>query len=290
VRKPIIVGFPMFTLAKYSGMGESPPALRRAGIGGVFRHRPKDLGDVDVPELERDTGPETLKNFGEFLAGTERIYRAMRNVNEEEMIVALGGECSLAVGELAGLKEANRGKPGVLWMDSHGDFNTPETTPSGYIGGMCLALACGRGPRLTPGLDDLMPLIDEERLIHFGSRALDAPEVEAMRSSPMELLPVKEIRTNGIERTARGVAKRLSDRADWIICHFDADVVDPSVIPSVNYPTADGLSLDEVTKVMGALERTGKLAAVNLAAYNARLDVSGNSAKALVRAFSRVFG
>lgn len=290
MRKPSIIGLPLFTLAKYSGMGDSPPALRRAGIDAAFAHRPTDFGDVDLPKVEKDAGPENLRNFKAFVAGTERVYRTIKNVNEEEMIVVLGGECSLVVGELAGLKEGIRGKPGMLWMDSHGDFNTPETTPSGYIGGMCLAFTCGRGPKLTLELDMMMPLMDENRLIHLGSRALDDPEIEAMNTSPMQVIPVNEIRKAGIERTAKDVAKRLADKADWIICHFDADVVDPSVIPSVNYPTANGLTLDEIIKVMGALERTDKLAAVNLAAYNARLDGSGSSAKAIVGVLAKVFG
>ena len=270
--------------------GRLTSALRKAGISAAFGRRPTDLGDVNLPRVEKDAGPGNLKNLKEFVAGTERVYRMTKNVNEEQLIVALGGECSIVVGELAGLKAGNRGKPGMLWMDSHGDFNTPETTPSGYIGGMCLAFTCGRGPKLTPDLDGMMPLIDEERLIHLGSRALDDPEIQAMSTSPMQVLPAGEIRKVGIERTAKEVAKRLADRADWLVCHFDADVTDPSVIPSVNYPTANGLSLDEIIRMMGPLERTEKLAAVNLAAYNAKLDGSGSSAKALAGVFAKVFG
>jgi len=107
-----------------------------------------DYGDVPLSGIRVDSGPENLKNFTQFIVDTERIQTAVAKVGGGGLVFGLGGECSICVGTLAGLKNRIGGEAGVVWVDAHGDFNTPETTPSGYIGGMCLALACGRAPSL----------------------------------------------------------------------------------------------------------------------------------------------
>lgn len=284
-----VLGVPMYTLAAYSGMGRSPSALREAGVIDALGPGTEDLGDLVLANPKRNVGPPTARNFRLFVRETSAIGMSGA-LKRDGFSLVLGGECSLIVGELQCLEQTRNGRIGLLWMDSHGDFNVPSTSPSGYIGGMCLAFACGRGPLITRELQKMMPLIGEERLVHLGSRALDAKEERMMRDSEMQVLSMKEFRRLGAETSSRKVAQRLSDRADSIVCHFDVDVLDPSLVPSVNYPTENGLKLAEAVHVIRELLATGKLSVLNLTAYNADRDTGLSSAKTVVSIVSKAFG
>lgn len=283
-----LFGVPFYTLASYKGMGDAPAALRRAGLVSALGG-PTDYGDLDLPPLKSDTVEGTTKNFTHFENCTHRIYDATRSM-ESDLIFVVGGECSVAPGSLAGLREAFPGNPGMLWIDAHGDFNTPETSPSGYIGGMCLAMTCGRGPRLGEEIEKHRPLVGEERLVHVGSRALDPPEVQAFNSSPAKLFTAQQVKKTGAAEVAEEAARHLANRSEWVACHLDVDVVDPAWIPAVNYPTPGGLTLYETATVIRALVKTEKMKLLELAAYNPSSDKDGSSAIAVVDLIRKALG
>lgn len=275
----VLLGTPVYTLTGYNGMGAAPGALRRAGLAGAVRGT--DLGDISLPPLKKNISDGKTKNLGHFRDATSRIYSATRMMGAEQVVI-IGGECSLTVGATAGLWEAFGGKPGMLWLDAHGDFNTPETSPSGYIGGMCLAMACGRARGLGLGVGDEKLALAEERLVHVGSRALDQPEIAAFSSSPAKLYTTQHVKKSGAAEVAEEAARHLDNRSDWVVCHLDVDVVDPVFIPSVNYPTPGGLTPEETIAVVGALSRTGKLKALEIAAYDSAQDNGGATASRIV--------
>lgn len=200
-----LIGLPFYSLAKYRGMGLAVKALRELGIANIVKEKAssfRDLGDVRLSEIEADSGPPNLRNFPQYLDDTDSVLRASSQVDSDDFVFCLGGECTFIAGTLAGFKTKFKGKPGILWMDAHGDFNTPETTISGFIGGMCLASACGRGPKLSADIESARPLMDEENVVHLVSRALDPLEEKAMRSSPMKLYPASEAHRAGIAKVA----------------------------------------------------------------------------------------
>ncbi|MDA4125752.1 MAG: arginase family protein [Thaumarchaeota archaeon] len=283
----VLVGVPLYTLASYRGMGEAPAALRKAGLGQVLDGA-TDMGNIELPSLKKDVTEEEVKNLTNFKDATSRIYNAAKSVQAEQVIL-LGGECSITVGALAGFSEVFSGKPGMLWMDAHGDFNTPETSPSGYIGGMCLAIACGRSPGLGPEMGDRGYSLGEERLVHVGSRALDPPEVAAFNASPAKLYTAQQVKKTGAADVAEEAARHLDNRSDWIVCHLDVDIIDPELIPSVNYPTPGGLTLEETTNIVRTLLKTGKMRVLELAAYNSAKDRRGSSARKIVDLMKTVF-
>jgi arginase len=288
-----VVGLPVYTLAKYSGMGRSAGALRKAGLLSSLGGEVRDEGDAETPALEMDSLQGRVRNLEYFERVTKIVLDKVRGIRGAERVVCVGGECSFTVGTLAGFGENFEGKPGMMWIDTHGDFNTPETSPSGYIGGMCLAMACGRGPRLGNEIERRRPLLEEQRLVHCGSRALDSSELEMMRASPMGLFTMRQVNLMGTAEVARRAAKRLADSADWVVCHLDVDVLDPSVVKAVNYPTSGGMTAEQAVAMIRALDETRKLKVLEVAAYNADLDHDGSSAKAVVgvlrEAFTRVF-
>jgi arginase len=275
-----LLGVPLYTLSSYRGIGDAPWALREAGLAGAYGSR-TDLGDVEIPRLKNDSTEGGIKNLSHFRDATARTYVALKSFRQEHLLI-IGGECSETVGAMAGLAEAHRGKLGMLWLDAHGDFNVPETSPSGYIGGMCLALASGRAPGLDLGIGQAPPPLAGDRLVHVGSRALDPPEVSAFNSSPAKLFTAQQVKKIGAAGVAEEAARHLDNRSDWIACHLDVDVVDPELIPSVNYPTPGGLTIEETSVIVGRLIGTGKLRAIEVAAYNPSKDRRAASAKKIV--------
>jgi arginase len=275
------MGLPVYTLLKCGGMANSPSRLRKEGLLNVMGAAVLDEGDVELPHLERDILADGVRNLAHFKGATSAIHDAVRSISAERVLL-IGGECSMAVGGLAGLDEVFGGKPGMLWMDAHGDFNTPETSPSSYIGGMCLAMACGRGPSLGGAIDGMRPILDESRLVHLGSRALDPPEAKTIEESPVKLLTSAEVRKRGAKAVGAEVAKYLSDRSDWVACHLDVDVADPDSLIAVNFPAPDGLRPADVSTLIKALNATGKLRALQIAAYNPSLDDDGSAAATVV--------
>ena len=276
----VLMGVPLYTASGHQGMGVAPKRLRGEGIIRATGD-PMDLGDVSLPELTIDVLDGRTKNLEYFGKASRQIYGKTREIDAEKAII-LGGECSIASGVIAGLSQQFGGRPGILWMDAHGDFNTPETTPSGYIGGMALAMACGRGPDVMPDVEGGRPLIAEERLVHVGSRALDPPEVSAFNESPAKLFTSQQVKKLGAADVADEAARHLDNRSDWIICHLDVDVVDPGTIPAVTYPAPDGLTISEVAMIVRTLHRTGKVKVFQVTAYNASNDPRGESAHAVV--------
>ena len=281
-----LLGVPIYTLSSYRGMGDAPIALRKGGLAESLGS-PLDSGDVEIPRLKKDMAEGKTRNLTHFRNATSLTY-ARTKASKQERLLILGGECSETVGVMAGLAEAYGGKPGMLWLDAHGDFNIPETSPSGYIGGMCLAFACGMAPGLDLGTGQAPPPLAGERLVHVGSRALDPPEVAAFNSSPAKLFTAQQVKKTGAADVAEEAARHLDNRSDWIACHLDVDVIDPGLIPSVNYPTPGGLTIEETSIIIRKLIETGKMRALELAAYNPSKDRGAASAKRIIELMKTV--
>ena len=280
-----LLGVPLYTVAGYSGMGRAPSVLRNAGVAKLAGVS-KDLGDVTLQPLREDVVEGRVKNLGHFRRSTSVIYGDTRSVKEARVIV-LGGECSETVGVMAGLAETFGGRPGILWMDAHGDFNTPDTSSSGYIGGMCLALAAGRSPELEL-LQRPAPLADD-RVVHMGSRALDPAEVKAFGSSEARLITSQQVKKRGARRVAEEATAYLEDVSDWIACHLDLDVVDPEFIPAVDYPEPGGMTLEDASAVVRTLLETGRVKVVEVTAYDPSRDRQGTSMDRIVGLLKAAF-
>lgn len=244
-----------------------------------------------MPRISEDTGPSNLRNFESFVQSSDEIAgRVSKMENEERRFLFLGGECSLIVGAATALQIVRRRTLGILWLDSHGDFNTPETTPSGFIGGMCLAMACGRGPKLSPPLESQRPAIRAEDVVHAASRNLDPPERIAMISSEMTLLEMKYLRGQGLMETLTRALRRIEDSSDEFILHVDIDCTDPTEVPAVSFPEPGGLGLLELRGILQLCAASERLKAVDLTAYNPRRDEDGLAARRIVETFSKGLG
>ena len=292
MKKLTLIGLPLYGLSAYREMARAVCILRAAGIAEILKSGTEsfvDLGDANLSDITVDTGPKNLRNFPQFLKDTDTVRLTASKVSAEDFVFCLGGGCELIVGTLAGFRSVFKGTPGVVWMDAHGDFNTPETSPSGYIGGMGLAMACGRGPHLSATIEGARPLLAEGNVVHIGSRALDPAEKAVMLSTPMKLYSGASAHSEGIAKVADESAAYLVDRCDWITCHLDVDAINPEVIPAVKFPVSGGLGINEVATIVNALRRTGKFKVFNLTSYNPTVDNDHTSCNRLLELISELF-
>ncbi len=173
--------------------------------------------------------------------------------------VLLAGDCCAAVPVLAGLQRAGI-EPLLLWFDAHGDFNTPETTPSGFLGGMPLAMLVGRGEQALCQAVGVRSL-SEGRVILTDARDLDRPrEAAAVASSRLTHLP----QVGGLRELP------LGDGPLWV--HWDTDVLSPPAAPAQNYPAPGGPPPEELALVFRHLRATDRVVAVSVSCWNPALD------------------
>jgi arginase len=193
--------------------------------------------------------------------------------SEGSLPVILAGNCDTAVGTLAGLGDG----VGVIWFDAHGDFNTPETTTSGFLDGTALAIITGRcwtQLARTVGFTSL----PDERVCMVGTRELDPLEAALLESSNVEVVKQSQLRT-ALERALRSVGEHV----DRIYVHIDLDVLDSSVAAANTYAIGGGLTVEDMEYALGLIGSHFKIAAITLSAYDPAADSDGRAASAAIR-------
>ncbi len=242
--------------------------------------------DEAIPELEALAGPDWHVNRPELPESTTqaRMTAAHQPLAESvaETLVAgdrpivVAGDCCATIAVGAGLGRAGI-DPVLVWFDAHGDFNTWDTTLSGFLGGMPLAMLVGCGdPTLGQGVR-LRPL-SEDRVVLTDARDLDPGERQLLESSAVRHL--------GDPRQLP--AADLPAGPVWV--HFDVDVVDPSDVPAVLYPAAGGLRATAMEKVFRALAARAEIAAVSLSTWNPKLDRDGGTRDLCLRLLEALLG
>jgi arginase len=209
-------------------------------------------------------------------------------VDRGEFPVVLGGDCSILLGNLLALRR--RGRYGLLFLDGHADFYQPEAEPNGEAASMELALATGRGPAVVSDIEGRRPLVRDGDVVVFGRR--DAADAEAHGSQRIEdtaiaMIDLAALRAAGVDAAAASAVARLT-RLElggfWL--HLDADVLDDTVMPAVDYRMPGGLSWEELVAVLRA-SVSGGAVGVNVTIFNPKLDSDGAIARALVEALAR---
>lgn len=225
------------------------------------------------PELDDDA--PLMKKLATINADLASAITA--TVNSGQRPVSMAGDCVSSLGVMAGLYRADV-KPLLVWFDAHGDFNTPETSPSGFIGGMPLAMLAGRGDlSIMQALG--LPPIPEADIILTDARDLDPGERAALESSQVTHLPaVTDLLTYPLPE----------DRP--ILVHFDVDIIDADEAPAHRYPAPGGPSADDLRQVFAHLAATGRVAAVSVSAWNFEADTDGKTGEACLSLLATLMG
>lgn len=293
-----ILGIPMDLGAGRRGVDMGPSALRNAHLAHALRdlgHHVSDLGDIDVAI------PETLdKHAAAGLVFLDPILAACRTAAERVMALpedvfplTLGGDHSVSMGTVTGNGLRGRpGRTGVIWVDAHTDYNTPESSPSGNIHGMPVAHLTGRGDERLTRLDGLVSgdwAIRPEDVVMIGIRSVDARERELLRDAGIKAYTMKDVDQLGITRIHEETQERLSD-VERLHVSFDADALDPGVCPGVGTPIPGGLSYREGHLLMELLSESGRVTSMDIVEVNPILDTRNQTAEVMVGMAASLMG
>jgi len=237
--------------------------------------------DRTLPQLEELTQPSWVTNNPRLPEGDAQsrmsvLHKTLADLVEEivrmgDRPVSIVGDCCATIGSMAGLQRAGL-EPTLIWFDAHGDFNTWETTPSGFLGGMPLAMLVGRGEQWMPQAVDLRS-VPEEHVILTDARDLDPGEKILVQSSKVHHLP----------KVSDLLEHVLPDRPLYI--HFDVDVLDPEDAPANNYLAPGGPSAEELKAVFKHLARAKQIIAISMSSWNPEMDTDGRTGALCMEVF-----
>ncbi|GGR70886.1 arginase [Deinococcus seoulensis] len=291
-----ILGIPMDLGAGRRGVDMGPSALRNAHLSRALRdlgHSVTDLGDVRVAL------PESIDKHEEGgLVFLDPILDACRAAAEQVAALpagtfplTLGGDHSVSMGTVTG--NALRGNPagertGLIWVDAHTDYNTPQSSPSGNIHGMPVAALTGRGdPRLT-GLGGDWHMRPED-IVMIGIRSVDTYERDLMREAGVKAYTMKDVDQLGMTRIHEETMERLGHLSRLHVS-FDADALDPSVCPGVGTPVPGGLTYREGHLLMELLSESGRVTSMDIVEVNPILDTRNQTAEVMVGMAASLLG
>jgi arginase len=282
-----LIGFPMDLGAGRRGVDMGPSALRIAGVAdklAALGYTVLDSGDVDIKTAEiQDIADPRLRYLPEIKhACTILADEVETALDNDEFPLVLGGDHSMAIGTIAGIaahcKKHNK-RLGVIWIDAHSDINVPETSPSGNIHGMPVAVSLGLGsPELTKIGGDFVKL-HPHQLVMIGLRSVDEGERALIRKLKIESYTMSEVDKQGIHRIIAKVLSSMRAKVDHLHVSFDLDSVDPMFASGVGTPVPGGLTYREAHLIMEAIADTGYMASMEIAEVNPILDTKNASAE-----------
>jgi arginase len=297
-RSVTIIGVPLDLGAGRRGVDMGPSAFRVADIHQRIRELGYDVldaGDIDVHVAEtRNPGNPKLKYLAEIRGTCEKVRDRVKDVAAKGSIpVTLGGDHSLAMGSIAGMSafHRERGQPiGLIWFDAHADSNSAETSPSGNIHGMPLAVALGIGDPSLTGLSGRTPMVDGKHAALVGIRDVDPAEKGNVKASGVGAFTMRDIDERGMRSVMEEAIRRASSGTAGIHVSCDMDAMDPEHAPGVGTPSPGGLSYREAHLAMEMLADTGKVLAADLVEANPVLDQMNVTARLGVELLASLLG
>jgi arginase len=275
------------------GVDMGPSAIRYAGLDARLAGLGYDIddwGNVETAVAEATaTGNPSARFLAEIKETCERVARLVeRSVLEGRVPVVLGGDHSVALGTVGGLASAH-GLGAVLWLDAHGDLNTPETSPSGNVHGMPLAAALGRAGEEFASEVWPLPALDPERVMLVGVRSLDEGERSYIREAGLGVYTMTELDRRGVEAAVREALERVRG-APFVHVSLDMDVVDPEVAPGVGTPVRGGLSYREAHLALELVAESGLMTSLEIVEVNPILDRENATGELAVELAASAFG
>jgi arginase len=281
-----IIGFPMDLGSGRRGVDMGPSALRIAGLTEKIQllgYSVIDEGDISVANQETcEIYSEKLKFLPAIKQANELLAQKVESVLENNGFpLIIGGDHAMGIGTIAGISShcKKHGKTlGVLWIDAHADMNTPETTPSGNIHGMPLAVSMGYGAKELIDLHYPGQKIKPEHLVIIGARSIDPGERDFIREVGVTTHTMVSIDKNGMYDIVMRTLERMRSTVDHLHISFDLDSVDPSVAKGVGTPVPGGLSYREAHLLMEMAAESGLVSSFELSEVNPILDDMNASA------------
>jgi arginase len=285
-RQISLIGVPMDFGQDLRGVDMGPAAVRYTGLITRLRelgHTVRDRGDVPIPiRDEAVPGPLAGNTYVEEISRIcNAVYTLGRRVMEEkDFPLFVGGDHSIAVGTVAAA--GADGEPiGLIWLDAHGDFNTPDTSPSGNIHGMPLAILMGEGHPDLVNVGRSGPKVLPENVVMIGLRDIDPVEKKRLKTSGVTVFTMRDIDEQGISTVANKAVMKFA-HMKRIHLTVDMDALDPVEAPGVGTPVPGGITYREAHLLMEILADSKKVGSMDLVEINPILDVANKTAKLAV--------
>ncbi len=286
-----IIGVPIDLGQAQRGVDMGPGAIRYAGLAARLAKlgfEINDSGNVVVPVRDTVISERALHYLPSIRKVCDAAYQAAKEaVEAEEIPIFIGGDHSISIGSVGGM--SHHEPVGVIWIDAHGDFNTPETTISGNIHGMSLALLLGKGYPELVNVGRKGAKLHAKDVVMIGVRELDPQERERLKDSGIAVYTMRDIDERGIGVVIREALGKLAHRQRLHIS-LDMDGLDPMVVPGVGTTVPGGLTYREAQLLMEIIADTGRLASLDIVEINPILDQRNQTAQIAVELAVSLFG
>ena len=288
-----MIGAPLDLGAGRRGVDMGPSAIRYAGLAARIRELGRgyvDRGNVETAVAEAsDAGDERARFLTQIKATCERVARLVGDaVRDGLMPLVLGGDHSVALGTVGGLAR-QLGAGGVLWIDAHGDVNTPETSLSGNVHGMALAAVLGRGGTWFDSDAWPLPAVEPARVALVGVRSLDDAERVRLRELDARVYTMSDVDRFGIERAVRESLAHVAGPG-FVHVSLDMDAIDPEVAPGVGTPVRGGLSYREAHLALELVAESGLAGSLEVVEVNPILDRENETGRLAVELVASALG
>ena len=268
------------------GVDMGPSALRVAGLQARLKqlgHQVEDIGNIPVKQPEEmPVGEKRAKYMAEIAETCKDLAEIVQKCLEEDFVpLVLGGDHSIAAGAVSGVAAYFRKEKkqiGYIWLDAHGDMNTPESSPSGNVHGMPLAAVMGYG---APELVDLLgfkPKVEPQNIVLVGVRDLDLQERRLVKKSGVRVFTMRDIDERGMREVMADALKYATDDTDGISVSLDMDFVDPSDAPGVGTPVRGGVTYREAHLAMEMIADSDAMASMEVVEINPVIDEHNRTA------------
>ena len=279
-REYSVIDAPSILGLRPTGVELLPKALRAAGLlerlnaeyGGIVA--PSSPYNHSRDEETKLLNAEAIKEYSLKLAEAVK-----RQLHKNKFPIVIGGDCSILIGNLLALRRL--GRYGLFFIDGHSDFYLPEESPTGEVADMDLAIVSGHGPEILSNLDHLKPLVKEQDIVVFGYR--DSAQStqygcqDIKKTTMINAVELVDVEKLGLKNTASlGIQTLLKNELSGFWIHLDADVLDDSIMPAVDYRLPDGITFPELSNLLKLLLLSKKAVGISVTIFNPTLDKDGS--------------
>lgn len=279
-REYSVIDAPSILGLRPTGVELLPKALRAAGLlerlnaqyGGIVA--PSSPYNHSRDEETKLLNAEAIKEYSLKLAEAVK-----RQLHKNKFPIVIGGDCSILIGNLLALRRL--GRYGLFFIDGHSDFYLPEESPTGEVADMDLAIVSGHGPDILSNLDHLKPLVKEQDIVVFGYR--DSAQSaqygcqDIKKTTMINAVELVDVEKLGLKNTASlGIQTLLKNELSGFWIHLDADVLDDSIMPAVDYRLPDGITFPELSNLLKLLLLSKKAVGISVTIFNPTLDKDGS--------------
>jgi len=281
-----ILGTPFNGLGVFPDIENPADGLRQANLVPLLEangHVVTDLGDLSGFQCQEIRDSETgINDFDLWLDLSQELSQMLGAMLDQQAFpLLLGGDCRMLVGIFATFAQRET-EVGLVFLDGHADFHSPETSPSGDPADMELAILTGRGPERITRIAGKYPLLKDEEVVVYGIRAWDH-----IAASNIEVYDRQRMMENGIKHSVKKGLKNLFQKGLPLWLHFDVDVLDPEFMP-VMFPEPEGLTFEETLEFLCLVWASGRVIGMSIACYHPKLDVDGSAGAQVVTLVSEV--